>query len=280
MGVENVTEEWTDTTFTEAVEGRGAAVRSFKVVFDRAEKHIERTACRASGIPRRDSRHPKDTTLVVTSLMGRRIGPAVCQVMAIYGPAETAGIQPTGAAGGPAWQREEWGFRVENVLLDTEINGNPIVNSADEPFDPPITEDLYDLVCTIVRTEATFDHQEAVRYANGMNSDEWRGHAVGTCRLIRTGRRTGANSWQVTNRIIIRTGGWEKRPMDRGWRERDEGLDKVGRQNTHEIVSGNNEMPTSPYFLDGNGKRVKGGEAKVRLEFLTLEYLAFGKFNL
>ena len=56
----------------------------------------------------------------------------------------------------------KWSNRSQEIVADIDINGNPVVNTAGDPFDPPLMEDDPRPVLTIVRNEAIFNQARAV----------------------------------------------------------------------------------------------------------------------
>ena len=59
--------------------------------------------------------------------------------------------------------------------IDVAPEGNGGVNSAGEPFDPPITKDVSRIVLTFQKNEDTFDIPRAQQYQDSINDDHWFG---------------------------------------------------------------------------------------------------------
>lgn len=68
-----------------------------------------------------------------------------------------------------------WGLRDHETVLDVDVNGNAVVNTAGDPFDPPVVIDDPRLVMTVVRNESVFNIGWVVAYRNAVNSDPFAG---------------------------------------------------------------------------------------------------------
>lgn len=62
-----------------------------------------------------------------------------------------------------------WSFDVVERAVEKDRDDNDIVNSAGDPFDPPITDEEYRLTCTIERNVSFFDPATAYNLINTVN---------------------------------------------------------------------------------------------------------------
>lgn len=68
-----------------------------------------------------------------------------------------------------------WGMSKNEIVADMDLNGKPILNTAGDPWDPPIMEDDPRPIMTVVRNEATWNLPLLVQYRNAINSDPFAG---------------------------------------------------------------------------------------------------------
>lgn len=69
-----------------------------------------------------------------------------------------------------------WTLRDHEVVADIDIYGNPIQNTAGDPFDPPIIDDDPRPTMTVVRNEAVFNYSLFAQYRRAINSDMFAGY--------------------------------------------------------------------------------------------------------
>jgi hypothetical protein len=69
----------------------------------------------------------------------------------------------------------KWTLRDQAVVVDMDINGNTITNTAGDPFDPPLEEDDPRPYLTVVRNEPVFNLALMQTYRNAINTDQWAG---------------------------------------------------------------------------------------------------------
>lgn len=159
--------------------------------------------------------------------------------------------------------------------LERDRDGNAILNSSYERFDPPPeTEDVRQ-VLTVVRNQATYNAQLYQTYANTVNEVDWMGFKAGTVRLMKLSAvrqfENGILFWRVTFEFHIRSGSiatneadaWAIRILDRGYFKWD-GFDR------ELIRSPTGSLITTPALLDGDGGVLEPGDDPV---YLTFHYL-------
>ena len=286
MSVGTVKLKWSGEEYSETTRGM-THVEIYTVDTTNPRSDTAETAARAGGIPRRGDALRKNRNVVANEITARPVGLNMYEVTVHGIPAAqyvyevTENEQPKSKKEkGDA--KESISFVVSVEPVDRDAAGKPIVNSAQEPFDPPVTREQYDLEYTIVRNEPSFDEAEALKYTAAVNSDEWRRHKPGTCRLVRTGRKVitaDDEYWQVTNIIRVRADGWGTRKEDKGYREAT-GDVVDGKAVYRNVRDENGHAMTRPVPLDGKGKRAAKGAPTVWLRFEHWAKLPFRKFGL
>ena len=160
-----------------------------------------------------------------------------------------------------------WTFANSNEPVDRDIYGRPLVNSAGESFDPPMTKDFNDLILHIETNEATFDPLLAYEFKGAVNGDMFFGFGPGRAKCIQySGVKTRAAAltyWRVTREFQFRRQtavqgasdvGWKRRILDEGFRELKE---IEGEMKLANITDDETGMAVSqPVPLDGTGKKL------------------------
>ncbi len=172
----------------------------------------------------------------------------------------------------------EWLSASTMEPIDTDIDGNPILTSSDEPFDPPPTEEFYDLILRASYNVATFDPVGAADYKGAVNIDWFRGFAPGLAKVKEyTSRQirviTGNFYVAVAAEIHFRSTGWKRKFLDQGYRTKGDVVDDV--QTYTQITDTEGNMVTEPVLLDGNGQKLADGDPAVRKEYWTKKQLSF-----
>ncbi len=102
------------------------------------------------------------------------------------------------AGGGPSQNpldmpiEVSWSLRDHETVLDTDQNGNAVLNTAGDPFDPPAVIDDPRLVMTVVRNEQLFNIAWVLKYRNAVNSDPFAGFDPLTCKVLNI---SGRSQW-------------------------------------------------------------------------------------
>lgn len=147
----------------------------------------------------------------------------------------------------------------EQIYLDRQ--GNPIVNSAKQPFDPSIEDEFYDLVAFIQGNVEEFDPVFAASYMNGINNAPFliRGTTVltGVAKIIQFDADesvlNGVDYFAVTLGLRFRTDGWIRKILDNGTMELNASGFPVN------ILDEQGSPITEPVFLDGLGHQLEAG---------------------
>lgn len=135
-------------------------------------------------------------------------------------------------------------------------DGNKIVNSAGDPFDPPLMMDDSRRVISLVRNVAAYPAW-VLSYQDAVNSDTFtvRGitYAVGVGKVQSVSLsdaqiRNGYPFYTLEVLIHLQKNGWILQPLDAGFREIGYGGDLINILN-----QGDDERPSAPVPLDGDG---------------------------
>lgn len=174
---------------------------------------------------------------------------------------------------------EEWDSEDREELIDQDRFGNPVLNSAGDRFDPPLTDDVSRSILVIERNERTFDDSIASVFRNAINLDTFRGYEPGTVKIKRITARRVYNTqigvyFRVRYEFHINEEGWLKRPLNAGMRQ----LSSDGTTYEAILVQG---MPVSePVPLDENGRALPPDGTPIFLEFEVGKWLSFAELNL
>lgn len=181
-------------------------------------------------------------------------------------------------------------FRVSNwteprILEFDAATGARVVNSADDPFDPPfeVERTNYTFSFTFFRSPANLNWPAREVLMDCVNDRPWkilgRGYPIGTlrctkveCQYVWDKGPGGALSlfWQIDVELKYKRGGWHARLLDQGRREKIVGatLPDGTRPITRVMMTDQAGQPIAdPVPLDGNGRRLATGG--------TLSYLDF-----
>lgn len=119
----------------------------------------------------------------------------------------------------------DWGYWGRELAITEDVYGNPIVNAANDPFDPPYTDEVHNLMVTVTRNEATFNPVVADSYTDATNNDNCTiaGLTISprqACCLELSGRTAWRNDsvyWVVTYRIAFKADLWDVRLANQGF---------------------------------------------------------------
>lgn len=250
-------------------------------------------AINAPEIPNIYEPHPFNPFKFVKNIRGVTFkGPKIFLVTVHY----EALIDPTSLPADIRWTKVG-----SNEPLEVDANGVPVLNSADQPFDPPPTDIQDDLLRRYMINRETFNHLLIAPALGAVNSDTFIGFPPGTCKIVdfsATRLRTGAAFYfKILNIVQVRAKGWRKEIPDQGTREKigtklvafangdgtfTERLVTEYRAITETLVDENDDeiqvQVTEPVNLDGAGQILAFGEqpqfrlidAKPSIPFNTL----------
>lgn len=279
-------------TYTEIDDGRGSSQGSdWKRTYTRSWRAITnsatvgslavRSGCPVSLGNTYDDGTDSDTGAFVNNIEARSEGAGDGKswiVTVTYGPYDPE-VQPQSPLERPL--KVNWGNAVYQKNADFDIDGDPILNSAEESFLDPIDVDDSQPVLTIVRAEETFDVDRAYQYRRAINSDIFLGADPGKIKLAPITAELARDQdigwyWMVTYEFFYNPDGWVKKVLDQG---KTELYDDSGTTKRRPIyVDG--VAVAEPVLLDGAGAKLAPGDDPVFLEFDIYDSLPFSVFGL
>ena len=265
---EDYTGDTSDESMTDEFRMRiaGVSTRAFDVVFDAdcGSPAALSVAAETAGIPAMYDVYPGQDWLFASRRRAIRTGPLRCQVTVDY----TSDVKPLSAD--PEYS---WDFVVSQEPVDRDNADNPIQNSAGEPFDPPVTREVYDLVLRYRDNISAFDPIIAESYIGAINSDAVLGYAAGSVKCTKyTGSEARAavnasylptGKYYVRNlEFVFRSDSWQRQILDEGFRIAT-GTDGDG-NTTYKIMQDEDGKPLSlPVKLDGSGDKLAAAASPV-----------------
>jgi hypothetical protein len=178
-----------------------------------------------------------------------------------------------------------FGFRDYEHVVQADINNKPILNSAGDPYNPPVVINLPNQLLTVVRNEASYDSAMAYSYRNSINSDSFAGQSALFAKTIAITPKNIFHQdigwyYQVTYefeflnpRNAAGTKGWHKILLDQGYRQ----LDPVTKKPVAITLKG--QPITQPMLLDGNGHLLPLNGVPYYNEFQVFVELPYSNYN-
>lgn len=139
-----------------------------------------------------------------------------------YGP-----YDPTLNSESPLDNRTQkaWSFAQDTEIVDVDANGNAVMNTAGDLFDPPIERDRSRPILTVARNELTFDPSLAALYKDKVNADPFLGYDPGQ---VKCSNISATEEWYPGIGIYYRVnyefhfntddGGWQRKILNAGYR--------------------------------------------------------------
>lgn len=177
-----------------------------------------------------------------------------------------------------------YGYEHFSEVVEKDINGGAILNTAGEYFDPPIERDASRPVLTITRNESSFPVSLAFAYADAINSDWFQGASPGTVKVFNIGGQRVIEEfndseimfWKMTYEFHYNPNGWKKKILSQGRSQIVDGdLTPITYPSTSNQV-------TDPVCLDFDGAAIDPAslpDAAVFVEFDVYNSLPFAAFN-
>ena len=291
MAVVDIREGWRGVRAGGDAESRSAS-RHWSIVTDSAaDGPVFSWPLTAGGvtIPAKGTPHPDDSGLSSSQPQVTKVSPTFFNVRVDYGNVPTYEDPLTKPA------EHSWSSVVSVEPTDVDALGDPILNAAGEPFDPPPTEGVRDPILTIVRNEAGFDPDTMLTYCDTVCLEPFWGASVGRTRMadIHADKVLADPSyWRVRYEVQFRmrtaedcpdVWAWYRRMLNQGFRHLDDG------GAVHAAVDADGQPVSQPVLLDGDGKLLNGtgrldpdGEAPVWLyspRFPEESWIALGINN-
>lgn len=123
-----------------------------------------------------------------------------------------------------------WSIERFTKAVYVDQDGNAILNSAGDPYDPPVTVDDSRLVVKVVRNELEYPTDVAIAYKDAVNSDSFEALLIGgapadpgTVKMANVGGElmnslTGAfRYWRMTYEMHVNNNGWQPKVLDAGF---------------------------------------------------------------
>jgi hypothetical protein len=172
-----------------------------------------------------------------------------------------------------------WSFDQYTKIVDEDINGNAVVNTAGDYFDPPVEVDDSRPLLTLVRNEQYYNSQIAGQMKDSINTDAFLSvfpPFTVKCMNIQAQRLYDPYIhwyYKITYEFCINLDLWKREILNQGMRQ----LSVDGKSNEHIIQKGG--PITSPVPLLLNGRAAQPTDDPVFLQFHVLKENAFSVFN-
>lgn len=259
-------EEGQHRYYTKCYEVRGEF--SEATVFDAVDSVTENV------LPTIWTRHGDDLSAVCTNVRVQSTGDK--NVWRVYCDF-TTNFNPERATSDPRleWPEIESGFTTYRMVASHDIAGTPILNSAGDPFDPPLEDDIIVPCLIITRNESSTDYSLAKQqqYALTVNSAAVTvaGYQIpiGEGRLAEYGAspqyRRDYQYFKTRYNVELMSGlpqQWKRRLMDAGF------YTHVSNVRTH-IMDDSGNRVVEPQRLDGAGGTLAGSTATPSAPFFA-----------
>jgi hypothetical protein len=179
-----------------------------------------------------------------------------------------------------------WNLRDHEAVVEYDFNGNPVLNTASDPYDPPVTVDDPRLLMTVVRNERLFNISWVLAYRNAVNSDPFAGFPPLTCKVLNIGSRSQWHQdagwyYQTTYEFEFTTAaidyatntGFRKKIVNQGFRA----ISSVTGKPNQILLKG---VPVSaPMLLDQNGALLPPNTTPYYSVFQVYPELPFSVFG-
>lgn len=202
--------------------------------------------------------------------------------------------------------RIEWDTITGAFPITYDLNGAPIDNTADDPFDPAITDEDSWMLLRISRNQKRYRPLFYLGYQGKLNADLWNGFLKRQvkCRKIRASEffEGGEWYWNVVSEFEIRESrfpahnfhvgeaaevladlpetsfAWVKWILNRGYRENYTGLFSTGKRPC--VDPFNKLILSNPALLDIDGHQLPTSGDPLYLGFDTIRDIAFEPLDL
>jgi len=191
-----------------------------------------------------------------------------------------------------------WSTAAYTEPVTVDIDGNAILNSAGQSFDPPLTQDRHTIVATIAYNSESYDPDNGSQFQDHVNNEpatiaNLPNVPARMARILEIGAVQhfweDISYWRVTVKVEINRAEWNQGEGDegQGWDKRllDQGIyelkEKDGDLNTVRIRTDDGEEVTEPVRLNGFGEKTWPASAdSTFLTFKTDKEADFSQLNL
>jgi hypothetical protein len=173
----------------------------------------------------------------------------------------------------------EWSFVEFQRIVDEDIHGEAIVNTAKEYFDPPVEIDDSRPVCTVTRNEDHFNIHLAKEFRDSINESEFWGWPAYTVKCKSISAKLALDPlvgwyWVVTYILEFNPDQWGREILSQGLRQ----LNTAGTAYAPILINGS--QTTSPVPLDEKGHALPPDGDPVFLTFDVYREMDFSILNL
>lgn len=182
---------------------------------------------------------------------------------------------------------KQWNTIHYDKAVEKDLNGDPIVNSAGDPFDPPLVEDFPRIGLVVTRSETDFDPQIIKYYSNKISTDSFLGFLPGEARCVEINAdpyyengesgHTVRYVFEFDCQTYAPAGGrWVHELLDAGGRYLDD-------YNVLQVATDDEGVKHGGVILlDGMGKKLPsdGSEPAQYKNYETKDKVAFGPLNI
>jgi hypothetical protein len=156
---------------------------------------------------------------------------------------------------------------------------NPVVNSAGDPFDPPVMIDRNRLFMRIIKNQATYNPVLANDCHNTINNAEWFGMPAKTWMCLSIAPEpqqdpNGLRYWAVTYDFALNRDEWTVDVLDQGMNEINASNNKV------KVLDKNGSPVSSPWPLNADGTKKVVGDTAEFIVFSMYQEIDFSIFDL
>lgn len=171
----------------------------------------------------------------------------------------------------------EWDFEAYKRVAQQDQAGNAILNSAGDPYDPPLEVDDHRLILKLAWNQLDYDPQAALGYQDAVNSDQFAGADPGFCKIRKYKGKltyeTGLVFYRMECEIEFRDELIQPQLLDAGYQVISGGkkitaLDQNGQPYSH------------PVLLDGAGGQLAVNGVPVLTTYAVYRTVAFGSIGL
>lgn len=146
-----------------------------------------------------------------------------------------------------------WGFAQFDEVVDTDVNGKPVVNTVGDRFDPAAMRDQSRPVLRVSRNEATYNQHLAAQFKDTINSDTFAGFDRAQVKVSNISASRQFNPligpyWRVDYEFALK-------PDEYGWvgRYLNQGFNELGSDGKPKLVLINSAPAQVPAMLDEDG---------------------------
>ena len=158
-----------------------------------------------------------------------------------------------------------WSSATYTEPVTVDIDGKAVVNSAGQPFDPPLTQERHPVVATIVYNSESYNPNTALNFQDYVNDGpatiaNLKNVPARMAKILEIGAVQqyweDISYWRVTVKVEVNNAkwdvgqGWDRRILDQGIYEKDDD-DKTVRMRTDD-----GEEVTEPLKLNGSGGKL------------------------